>query len=143
MVLSHISCQCSLSNPTILPLLIGCLKILNIFHRSVVLCFWLFLRGICFLYILTLERTGRLPSAFMRHCTGHLHVPSPSPAAIWAYCAEMLRKECLEMSNTLIPSPENWRLLGLCSWVWYFPRVCSVNFSKADVLRLSCSSMEL
>lgn len=36
-----------------------------VFHRSVALCFWLFLRGICFLYILALERKGRLPSVFM------------------------------------------------------------------------------
>lgn len=36
-----------------------------VFHRSVALCFWLFLRGICFLYILASERKGRLPSVFM------------------------------------------------------------------------------
>lgn len=36
-----------------------------VFHRSVALCFWLFLRGICFLYILASERMGRLPSVFM------------------------------------------------------------------------------
>lgn len=36
-----------------------------LFHRSVALWFWLFLRGICFLYILALGRMGRLPSVFM------------------------------------------------------------------------------
>lgn len=49
-----------------------------------------------------------------RHSTGHLHVQSPCPAATWAYCAEMLRKECLELSNTPVQKsiePEAFRMV--------------------------------
>lgn len=77
-------------------------KNIYIFHRSVVLCFFgFFLEAFVFYTSWHWKGWGDFPVLSWRHGTGHLHVRSPSPVAIRAYCAEMLRKECLELSNTL------------------------------------------
>lgn len=85
------------------------------------------------------EGWGDFPVLSWCHSTGHLHVQSPSPAATRAYCAEMLRKECLELSNTLVQNPQNQRLLRWYHQVWNSPRVCYQGFSKAGILNLSSS----
>lgn len=48
-------------------------------------------------------RRERLSSVFMACHTGQLAcLRAPSSMAMWAHCAEMLRKECMELSCRLL-----------------------------------------
>lgn len=128
-----------------------------VFHRSVALFFWLFLRGICFLYILASEGMGRLPSAFMapQHWTSACMV-SLSCCHVGILCRDaqkgMLGTE--QHIGTKSTEPEALRVVqpglvlpkGLLFWIFkgryfqpklQFSRSCWLSFCLALVQRFS------